>query len=755
MLRKLTILLVLSGLAPAILPQQPYVVSTKPQEASQSLTPPSEPVTVTTPTSDEREGLIHLDVAARDQTGSPFGDLSAKDLTLQQDGTATKVLSFHRSNSNDEDERLNEVCLVLDEVDLSPMQFAFVKNEAINFLRRNDGVLAQPVSILWVKTDGVYGSAFPSTDGNDLAQDIATNHVSPTALKFYMDPQPNVTPRDARSIEVLRTVYAAAVNWRDKPGRKALLWLGYGWSALGKLDAKGDPFPVLVELATRIREARMVIYEITPWQDPETPVDYQPYLPEVRSQSDPRLASPVPFFALPVLAIRSGGLVLDNSKNMEGDINRCIVDASEFYTVSFDPPHAAEPDEYHDLAVLMGATQSKVRTSYGYYNQPVFYDEPRVPQKRLDIADVHQLLQTDRGERDRELAGQLNSLELTERLSTPQLASWKTRLHAKEAKAALTVLGDESVFLAPPMAEISDQPPPDESMQGQTVLRAEKYLDEVVPMLPDFSADATTVKYEQLSVDNKDTWKTTPPNRNLIQAASEQATFLYRDGREQRIVEKKADAARHIAVRNDLNYKGIFGPILGFVFEDVRRGSSKLIWTRWERTSQGTLAVFHYRVRTENPLYGVVYCCLAGGKVFQTLPEHHGEVAINPDTGAILRISVESGPGWIRETDLSPLRPVLFSNMMVEYGPVDIGGRTFICPHRSVVMTRQRTVRPIRFWGLSFDVYGPYQTLMNDTIYTRYHKFGSDSRILPGFEVVQDGKTPTSEKDHPQPRNQP
>ena len=128
--------------------------------------------------------------------------------------------------------------------------------------------------------------------------------------------------------------------------------------------------------------------------------------------------------------------------------------------------------------------------------------------------------------------------------------------------------------------------------------------------------------------------------------------------------------------------------------------------------------------------------------MFTTLPEHHGELAIDPSTGAILRITVESDPEWIRETDLTPLRPVLVSNMMVEYGPVDIGGRSFICPHRSVVITRERTVRPVSFWGLNFEVYGPYQTLMNDTAYRNYHKFGSESRMLPGFEVVPGAKTP-------------
>jgi hypothetical protein len=318
-LRKIAILLLLSGLAPTALPRQlgaPQAVDHS--GAAQSLQlPPAESPTEMTPTSDEREGLIHLDVAARDEKGRPLGNSTGTDLTLLQDGTAIKILSIHRLNSSDEEEQLSEVSVVLDEVDLSEMQFALAKSAAISFLRRNHASLAQPVSILWVRRDGIYASAYPTVDGDHLAQDIASGHVFPTDWKFHPTPQPAVTLlagrdlqqgmslRNSLSVEVLRAVYALAVKWRDKPGRKALIWIGYGWSILGELHASGGPFPVLVELSTRIREARMVIYDINPWPDPEIPVhdkipeiDYHHFLRGVRSSADHALQLPVPHFAL-------------------------------------------------------------------------------------------------------------------------------------------------------------------------------------------------------------------------------------------------------------------------------------------------------------------------------------------------------------------------------------------------------------------------------------------------------------------------
>jgi hypothetical protein len=132
---------------------------------------------------------------------------------------------------------------------------------------------------------------------------------------------------------------------------------------------------------------------------------------------------------------------------LAGDIARCVTDASDFYAVSFDPPHAAQADEYHDLSISVGKAELEARTSFGYYNQPVFYDEPQIPEKRLTVAELGQALEADHRERDRELASRLNRSELTERLSTEQLAKWKERLHGKQAKSVLTALGDQMFFL--------------------------------------------------------------------------------------------------------------------------------------------------------------------------------------------------------------------------------------------------------------------------------------------------------------------
>ena len=705
-------------------------------------------------------GLIHLDVAATDREGKPFSALAAKDFTMLDNSVPQKIVSFAASNqATDENERLTEVVLVLDEVNLSSIQFQFVQDESIKYLRQNGGHLAQPVSIYWFTTFGLYASAQPTADGNVLAEDVAHNRSHRVLWQLPPHRDVHVTPESERYRQwdrALQTLYCIAIERRNKPGRKVLVWMGFGWPARGPIErndnaplfgsrliSSSTPFTSLVELSTRIREARIVISQVTAWADPVFPnFDYTQYLAGVRTLSDLKKAEDVPpHFALPVLAIQSGGLVLDASQGTMRGIEHCVKDASEFYTVSFDPPHAAHPDEYHDLELRIGAIRLSARTNTGYYNQPAFYDQPRVPAKRVTVHELQQILDAANGEHDGELSTQLSGLKLSERLSSSQLSLWKDRLHGKNSRAALVALADESAFLDAPAAETLSDPAPDLDMQQQILSRTEKYLQEALPKLPDFFATRTTSEYEQPSPKEGDTWKTALADQSLREAVIEKATLRYQNGKEEQDAEKKKGSPS--ARKKDLNFIGVFGPILGSVLADATQSNNKLNWSRWIQGEQGREAVFRYIV-SENPHYNVVHCCLVDGKTFRTSTKYFGEFAIDPGTGAILRLTIEAQPVWIREPNLNPVLPVNGVAVMIEYGPVEIGGKKYDCPLRSVVIMRARTVRTVELWDQMFDIYAPYETLLNDIVYTDYHKFGSEARMLPGFEVVPDaGQSPT------------
>ncbi len=114
---------------------------------------------------------------------------------------------------------------------------------------------------------------------------------------------------------------------------------------------------------------------------------------------------------------------------------------------------------------------------------------------------------------------------------------------------------------------------------------------------------------------------------------------------------------------------GTFGPIMGMVIDGVTAAHCDLSWSWWERDGNSPAAVFGYVV--SRPLFEVGFCCIADGMgttPFDKRTGFHGEIAIDPASSAVLRLTVEA--------DLEPRLPLERSAIMVEYGTQVLGGKT-------------------------------------------------------------------------------
>jgi hypothetical protein len=300
-----------------------------------------------------------------------------------------------------------------------------------------------------------------------------------------------------------------------------------------------------------------------------------------------------------------------------------------------------------------------------------------------------------------------------------------------KARAALVVLADESAFLPPPKDAIVQDAAPDVIAQKQMMARVVDYLAKAIPKLPDFFSTRTTVSYEEPKQRNDETWKTAVGDQTLHVGEVERVTMHIRNGAEVADADAKKARRGHGRERS-LVTEGTFGPILSTVLIGASAPHSRMTWSRWEKHGTGREAVFSYVVPQETPLFEVGFCCLAdpdGTIPFRRKTGFHGEIAIDPDTGAILRIVVVA--------DLEQRLPLLRSGVVVEYGPVEIGGKEYVCPTRSVSLSRSRTVRLLHEWNESFGVYGPFETMLNDATFNDFHVFRSTSRILAGIDPAQ------------------
>jgi hypothetical protein len=80
--------------------------------------------------------------------------------------------------------------------------------------------------------------------------------------------------------------------------------------------------------------------------------------------------------------------------------------------------------------------------------------------------------------------------------------------------------------------------------------------------------------------------------------------------------------------------------------------------------------VFRYRAPHQSPVFVVSFTYLGADTSVPIRSEarFQGEFAVDPKTGAILRLTIQA--------DLPPRLPLKRSDVMVEYGPVVIGGQT-------------------------------------------------------------------------------
>jgi hypothetical protein len=378
---------------------------------------------------------------------------------------------------------------------------------------------------------------------------------------------------------------------------------------------------------------------------------------------------------------------------------------------------------------------------------------------RVTVEQLQQALAAAHGKQDKEVALKVRGLELTERLSAPRLESLKAGMPGDESKQALLALADASAFLDLPAADILKLAPPDSATQGKTVSRAADFVVETVTRMPDFFASRTTTRFQNVTISASSPSITSSGSGQQVLVSDRgfhlvdrvSAIVTYRNGRE--VVEPVGGKKRGMSYTSltGLTNWGVFGPLLGVVMTDILKG--KIGWSHWEQGPAGPLAVFRYAVEEDRSNYTVRYCCFRSEngemKEFKAVPAYHGEIAIDPASGAILRL--------VLKTDLLPGLPMERIDLVVNYGPVEIGGKTYICPTESTSISKSAAL--VFFGFMYYDdkkgkpddsspfnkkkqtttVSQPLVTAINDVVFDNYHQFRGEVRIVPSDNTEQDG----------------
>ena len=360
--------------------------------------------------------------------------------------------------------------------------------------------------------------------------------------------------------------------------------------------------------------------------------------------------------------------------------------------------------------------------------------------KRETVAQLAQVLTKASAAHkpDAQIARLIGKIELSERITETTLNRLNKQLvPGSHAAQALQLLAEESAFLDPPAGEMPANAAPDAAAQQRILIAARNYVAQMLPRLPNFLATRTINRYDDSpQAMRKGEW---PVRAGLHLVDTTSREISVRDEREnQPPTQGSAVWERQIGLISG----GEFGTTLGMILTDTLQGS--VTWSHWEQIGATHAAVFQYSVpnsashfelistlQREAPLEG--FASPGGGRgtasigmrpnndparttTITTRPAYHGSIWVDPDTGTILRITMEA--------ELKDSDPFRRAAILVQYGPVKIGDGKFICPVRSVALSEAALDRQ------ASEGNAPTQWL-NETLFTNYHRFGSTTRVIP------------------------
>jgi hypothetical protein len=283
---------------------------------------------------------------------------------------------------------------------------------------------------------------------------------------------------------------------------------------------------------------------------------------------------------------------------------------------------------------------------------------------------------------------------------------------------SLELLSYSSAFLDPPQAELPERAAPNAEDDLTMMSAARSFVATTLTQLPDFLATRITRSFDNSSAAAAQL-RPFPYEWQLMGNLSQEIT--YRGGKETVLaITSKKYESNEAETEPGLTSQGEFGPILATVLGDASSGT--VTWSHWETTATGLAAVFHYQVPTSSSHYSVDFCCVRDylpdtfrGNSYHGTPAYHGSLSVDPDTGAILHVTFEA--------ELDPSGPIMRSVVSVDYGRVDIGGATYICPLQSIAISSARSYLPKEDRDTTV-------LRLNEVVFTNYHRFGTTIRVL-------------------------
>ncbi len=318
-----------------------------------------------TPAAPSDQMTIHVTVDSR--SGTPVEDLTKEDFSVIDNKKPQPITGF-RAVSNLE----AKVIIVLDAVNLPYMSVSFGRQQLAQFFSANEGHLAQPTTLAILQDSGLQIQPSFTTNGNALRSLLDKYSIGLRDLRRSS----GIYGADER-LQICLRAFEGLVADNIGKGPTRIIWISPGWPLLSGPGIILSPsqetsiFNSVVAMTTEMRRSVIVIDAINPIgaaEDVARTNYYESFLRAPRKAQEADLGN----LALQVLAIESGGLVLNGSNDIAGLIQHAITASTGGYDLTFTPAPGDRPNEYHELQVKLRRGGLNAHAITGYYAHPVY-----------------------------------------------------------------------------------------------------------------------------------------------------------------------------------------------------------------------------------------------------------------------------------------------------------------------------------------------------------------------------------------------
>ena len=315
--------------------------------------------------------LTFLDVTVLDRKNRPVTTgLTKDDFTITEEKKPQRIFSFEAPDAHiapagqtDTDGKAPATILVIDELNDSFDDMAFIRYEAHRFLAHQPEQLASPTEILLLGNNSLEMVQGFTRSRADL---LATLDHIPAALPWKLMVSGFSIERLINSIDALQQI---ALQNKGVPGRKNIVWVGHGGPGLNTFSLLGKPLDSFTqyvhETTNMLVDSRISLFLIYPGLKSGTA-----NISRSEMTSFTPLGDQDPFdgdINFGVFVNETGGKLFYNHNDVDQQMRDAVELGANYYTLTYQPPTGVANGAFRRIRVTLRNPELHLITKAGYF----------------------------------------------------------------------------------------------------------------------------------------------------------------------------------------------------------------------------------------------------------------------------------------------------------------------------------------------------------------------------------------------------